>query len=237
MMPPKFLSAEWRNLLMINWEVPPGVLLPYLPPGTRLDTFDGRNFVSIVAFQFLHTRLLGIPIPFHRDFEEVNLRFYVTREVDGVIRRGVVFVKELVPRFWIAATARVFYNEPYKAVAMRHHILHSESRVEGAYEWCYRDWHSLRFSTSEHLHELVPGSLEQFIAEHYWGYCVQRDKRVVEYRVEHPAWSIRKNLELTMCWDPSVLYGEKFGAILTSPYHSAFLATGSPVSVYWPIIV
>jgi uncharacterized protein YqjF (DUF2071 family) len=233
----RFLTAEWRNLLMINWEVPPDLLSPYLPKGTKLDTFCGRNYVSIVGFQFLNTRLLGMPIPFHCNFEEVNLRFYVTREVNGEVRRGVVFVRELVPRFWIAATAKIFYNEPYKAVAMRHKILHSEQHIEGTYEWHYRDWHTLSFSTSEPLEKLVPDSIEQFIAEHYWGYCMQRNKRVVEYRVEHPAWSVRKKVEVSLRWDPSTLYGDTFGAILNTPYQSAFIAEGSPVSVYWPAML
>lgn len=230
----KFLTAEWRNLLMVNWEVPPEVLQPYLPRGANLDTYGGKHYVSVVGFQFLKTRLWGIPVPFHRNFEEVNLRFYVTREVNGELRRGVVFVRELVPRFWIAATARVFYNEPYKAVAMRHSILDAGTSIQGKYEWHIRNWHTLSFATTSPSEGLEPNSLEQFIAEHYWGYCMQRDGRVVEYRVEHPSWSVKKQVEVNLHWDPTLLYGEEFGAILSSPYQSAFLAEGSAVSVYWP---
>lgn len=236
MVPKKFLTAEWQNLLMINWEAPSELLIPFLPPGVALDTYNGKSFVSIVGFQFLNTRLLGIPVPFHRDFEEVNLRFYVTREVDGDIRRGVVFIRELVPRFWIAATAQAFYNEPYKAVPMKHEVHQSQSEVKGFYAWNYRLWHTLTFTTSHPLAQLEPGSLEHFIAEHYWGYCTQRSNRVVEYRVEHPTWSIRNNVKVNLQWDPLVLYGPKFADILNSPYHSAFLAEGSSVAVYWPKI-
>ena len=39
-------------------------------------------YVSLVGFMFKNTRLLNIPIPFHTDFEEVNLRFYV-KHFDG----------------------------------------------------------------------------------------------------------------------------------------------------------
>ena len=75
-----FLTAEWRYLAMLNYEIEPAVLAPFVPQGTELDSFDGKTFVSIVAFLFLDTRIGGIPIPFHRNFEEVNLRFYVRRK-------------------------------------------------------------------------------------------------------------------------------------------------------------
>ena len=108
-----FLTAEWRHLAMLNFAVDPKLLEPLIPPGTELDFHDGETFVSVVGFMFLRTRLVGLPIPFHRNFEEVNLRFYVRRRAPEGWRRGVVFVRELVPRRAIAFVARVFYDEPY----------------------------------------------------------------------------------------------------------------------------
>src|ERR1700722_15876019 len=94
-----FLSAEWRDLLMLNYEVNPGILQKYVPAGTELDSFQGKTYVSVVGFRFCRTRLLGaIPIPFHTEFEEINLRFYVRRSVGSETRRGVVFIGEIVPK-------------------------------------------------------------------------------------------------------------------------------------------
>jgi len=46
---------------------------------------------------------------------------------------------------------------------------------------------------------LVAGSHEEFITEHYYGYCAQRDGGAIEYRVEHPPWNVwqaaRSNLD------------------------------------------
>ena len=92
-----FLTAEWRDLALLNFEIEPDVLLPHVPGGTEIDLWDGRCFVSVVGFRFFRTRLMGLPIPFHSNFLEVNLRFYVRREVQGELRRGVVFIKEIVP--------------------------------------------------------------------------------------------------------------------------------------------
>src|SRR5690606_40211851 len=97
---------QWRRLVMLNYDVDPAVLRPLVPHGVELDTWEGRYLVSVVGFQFLDTRLLGVPVPFHRDFDEINLRFYVRRRADDGWRRGVVFVKEIVPRRALAAVAR-----------------------------------------------------------------------------------------------------------------------------------
>ncbi|HEX7980960.1 MAG TPA: DUF2071 domain-containing protein, partial [Gemmatimonadaceae bacterium] len=108
-----FLTAEWRWLVMLNYEVPPEVLAPYVPRGTSLDLWQGHALVSVVGFRFIETRVIGVPIPFHRHFDEVNLRFYVRRELPGgEARRGVVFIRELVPKPMIAWVARALYNEP-----------------------------------------------------------------------------------------------------------------------------
>ena len=123
-----FLTANWRYLAMMNFVVDPAILAPFVPAGTELDFYEGETFISVVGFLFLDTRVLGISVPLHRDFEEVNLRFYVKRKSIEGWKRGVVFVRELVPRRAIAAVARVFYGERYAAVPMRHSIVDNEER-------------------------------------------------------------------------------------------------------------
>ena len=130
-----FLTANWRYLAMMNFAVDPKILEPLLPQGTELDFHEGQTFLSVVGFLFLDTRLLGLPIPRHRDFEEVNLRFYVRRKNVDDWRRGVAFVRELVPRQAIAIIARVFYGEPYLALPMRHSLDHKEGSLLAEYQW------------------------------------------------------------------------------------------------------
>src|ERR1700674_597191 len=130
-----FLTANWRYLAMLNFVADPKILQPLLPSETELDFHEGRTFLSVVGFLFLDTRVRGIPIPLHRDFEEVNLRFYVRRTVGGESRRGVVFVREIVPRRAIAWTARALYGENYSAMPMRHGIARSETTLEISYVW------------------------------------------------------------------------------------------------------
>ena len=231
---PVFLTAEWRRLAMLNYEVDPGALGAYVPAGTELDDWEGRHYVSVVGLVFVDTRVWGVRVPFHGDFEEINLRFYVRREVEGEVRRGVVFVKEVVPKRAIAVVARVAYNENYVAMPVRHW-----ARCDGdggGYEVGYR-WgkaageHGLSVRVEGEPGELVDGSEEEFITEHYWGYAAQRDGGTLEYEVEHPRWRVWRAREATLRCDAERLYGGEFADALGGEPASAFLAEGSPVVV------
>jgi len=231
-----FLRADWRHLAMLNYEVDPAVLQARVPVGTTLDSFGGKTYVSVVGFMFTKTVVKGIAVPFHRDFEEVNLRFYVKRRPPGGHpdgrddRRGVVFVKELVPRFAIAWMARVVYRENYVSLPMRHRL-----GEDGAAEYGFRmgrRWAAVFVRPEGDPRPTAPGSLEEFIAEHYWGYAAQADGGTKEYQVEHPPWRVRRAREAGLDCDVAALYGDDFVAALSARASSAFLAEGSAVAVH-----
>ena len=227
-----FLTAKWRYLAMLNFPVDPKILEPLVPADTELDFHDGQTFVSVVGFLFLDTRVAGIPIPFHRDFEEVNLRFYVRRQSAEEWRRGVVFVRELVPRVAIAIVARTFYGEPYSALPMRHNLEHKEGRVFAEYQWRRgRRWETLALTSSGEPQSAAEGSHEEFITEHYWGYTARRSG-CSEYRVEHPRWKLWKAETTKFDADVATLYGPRFVETLAAPPASAFIADGSDIQVH-----
>lgn len=237
--PRPFLTAEWRWLVMLNWRVQPSLLHRYVPSGTELDEWRGDAFVSIVGFLFMDTRVLGVPIPWHRNFEELNLRFYVRRIVDGEVRRAVTFIKELVPRRAIATVARLAYNEPYEAVPMRHRIDRSPGScpTPNLVEYSWRHgarWSRLSVQPVGEPALIESGSEEEFITEHYWGYTRQRDGGTVEYQVQHPPWRVWQVSNPLLEGDLAGLYGEKFAEALRQPPASAFLAEGSAISVHAP---
>jgi uncharacterized protein YqjF (DUF2071 family) len=226
-----FLSANWRYLAMLNFAVEPAILAPLVPPGTELDFEGGETFVSIVGLLFLDTRLLGLPIPRHRDFEEVNLRFYVRRKSADTWRRGVVFVRELVPRRAVALVARAFYGEHYLALPMKHEIEHVDLGVNVAYLWRRgRKWESLKVSAVGEPQSISVGSHAEFITEHHWGYTCVRGG-CSEYRVNHPRWKIWESQHYELRADIAALYGKQFAETLARPPRSAFIAEGSPIEV------
>jgi len=236
-----FLTARWEHLAMLQWEVDPAWLAPFVPPGTELDPYEGRHYVSLVGFLFRDTRVLWLPIPFHQNFEEVNLRFYVRRTTPSEVRRGVVFIREIVPLWAVATIARVFYGEPYVSLPMGHafdDVIHAgwggvtiePKRIR--YEWqASEGLCSLEVDDLTPAYSTAPGSLEEFITEHYWGYTRVSDRAAREYRVEHPCWKLR-SAKIAKAEVPSVeLYGEDFVRLLRTPPANAFVCDGSAISV------
>jgi len=233
-----FLTAEWRYLVMLNYEVAPAVLAPLVPAGTTLDLWRGRALASVVGLRFLDTRVLGLRVPFHRSFDEVNLRFYVRREPPGGdVRRAVVFVRELVPRRAIALVARLAYNEPYDAVPMRSIVPTSLVPAPGRLEYAWRTargWHRAAAETVGEPTPAEPDSEEAFVTEHYWGYTRQRDGGTVEYEVTHPRWRLWAVRDAVLDADVVEVYGPRFAEALVGAPSSALVAEGSPVVVYAP---
>jgi uncharacterized protein YqjF (DUF2071 family) len=220
-----FLSAEWRDLVMLNYAVDPALLERYVPHGTVLDSFDGKTYMSLVAFQFRRTRLFGsLAIPFHTDFDEVNLRFYVRRGN----RRGVVFIAEIVPKWAVAKIARVAYGENYICLPMKHRVDMHGAVKTAEYQWQIKgEWSSVHAHSSAVPTRPEEGSLEQFITEHYWGYSAR-----LEYEVAHSPWNVWSATASGLEGDASAVYGPELGEALRYSPDSAFIADGSPVIVY-----
>lgn len=231
----RFLTAEWRCLAMVNFRIDAAVLAPYVPGGVELDFFRGQAYLSVVGFRFLRTRVLGIPALCHRNFDEVNLRFYVRRRVGSEWRRGVVFIKEIVCRRLIAWFARHLYNENYVVMPLKSRVeLPGDTAGTGSirYEWhCGRRWHSVSAELRGEPILPEPGSEEEFVTEHYWGYSRQKDGGTLEYEVEHPRWRVWQAVSPRFDADPSRLYASEFGPFLTKTPSSAFVADGSGVVV------
>jgi uncharacterized protein len=229
--PRTFLTAEWMNLVMLNYSVDPSLLQPFVPFGTELDQHDGKTYASLIGFEFNNTRISGISIPFHRSFEEVNLRFYVRR----ASKRGAVFVSELVPKLAVAAIARFAFGEKYSCVPMSHRIQTRVNNDVVEAEYSFGSGASscaLRLETEGPAFLPADGSLSQFITEHYWGYAAQRNGGSLEYEVQHPQWKVREAKIAGFSGDATRYYGVALGKAVMRPPDSAFLAEGSPVTVF-----
>lgn len=230
-----FLTAEWRHLLLLNYEVPPELLEPHLPAGTELDRWEGIALASVVGFLFVDTRLLGLRVPGHRLFEEVNLRFYVRRRgPDGKWRRAVVFLREVVPHRSVAWIARMVYHEPYRRAPMGHRLRFDPAgRGEAAYHWdSSRGRCQISGRVDTQPTAVEAGSEAEYITEHYWGYTRQRDGGTLEYRVDHPRWNTAPLTNPRLEGNLTPWYGDRLAQQLGSVPRSGYYADGSPVSVF-----
>ena len=228
----EFLTAEWNNLIMANYIVDPAILKPYLPFKTELDTYNGKVYVSLVGFMFNNTRLLGFNIPFHINFEEVNLRFYVRYNDNGSWKRGVVFIKEIVPKPAISIIANTFYKEKYCSMQMKNSCINTANEMKIGYQWKYKGyWNKLEVAADDKAQPLQPGSEAAFISEHYWGYSKYNDHTTNEYEVKHPSWNVYPVKTYTIDCEFEKLYGKQFSFLQTITPNSVFMAQGSAISV------
>lgn len=228
---PVFLRAEWRKLAMLNYTVDPALLKPFLPDGTELDTWQGTHFISLVGFMFKNTRLKGFPIPFHKNFEEVNLRFYVRHKSHDGWRRGVVFIKEIVPRPALSLVAHTIYGEHYETVPMRHSWTTDGQNLKVTYAWKKKDWHTPSVVAQNIALPIPEGSLDEFITDHYWGYTRLSDHQTSHYGVEHPKWLTYPVRQHHVNVDFEAIYGERFKFLTHAMPASTLLAEGSEILV------
>lgn len=216
---------------MANYAIDPSILKPYLPNKTEIDLWNGRCYVSLIGFMFVETRVLGIKMPFHVNFEEVNLRFYVRYNDKGEWKRGVVFLKEIVPRAALTFVANNLYGEKYETMPMRHTWETKDNSLEVTYRWKKERWNSFKMTTSLDSFDIASGSEEEFITEHYWGYTKLTESKTSEYGVQHPRWKVYQTKDHAIDVDFAKIYGRDFGFLKGEKPLSAFLAEGSEIRV------
>jgi uncharacterized protein YqjF (DUF2071 family) len=217
---------------MANNVVDPAMLTPFVPAKIELDFFNGKCFVSLVGFMFQDTRLKGLRIPLHENFEEINLRFYVRHKGDnGQSKRGVVFIKEIVPRVALSFVANTFYDEHYETLPTRHKWFKTKKGIVINYRCRKISWHKLQVVAEPNALPIATGSEEEFITEHYWGYTKLPNCRTSEYEVVHPRWDIYPVLHYSVNFDYGLLYGKTFQCLNSATPDSVLLAEGSEVIV------
>lgn len=227
-----FLNAQWKNLALFNYEVNREVLEKYVPAGTEIDIWNGKCYVSLVGFLFKETKVLGLKVPFHVDFEEVNLRFYVKRFENGEWKRGVVFIKEIVPKKAITFIANTWYQEHYETLKMRHEIIENKNTNTFMYQWKNdKKWNTIQIETKNILSEIEVNSEAEFITEHYFGYTKIDEDRTFEYEVTHPRWEQFEVLNHQIDIDFQNTYGNDFAFLQNLKPTSVFLAKGSKIGV------
>ncbi|UKB82478.1 DUF2071 domain-containing protein [Chryseobacterium sp. MEBOG06] len=225
-----FLRAEWRKLAIANYEIDPGLLMKYLPEGTEIDFYKGKCYVSLVGFMFLNTKLLGFPIPFHRNFEEVNLRFYVKKKENERWKRGVVFIKEIVPKPALSLVANSVYKENYHTMPMKNSIMEKDEELLIKYSWKDKSWYSIQITAEKKAQAMKADSEFEFITEHYWGFTKTKST-TSEYEVCHPKWDCYFVKDHQLDIDFQKIYGNDFDCLNRQEPVSVMLAEGSEIQV------
>ena len=206
-----FLTAHWRKLCFANYAIDPTILQPYVPAHTELDFFEDTCYVSLVGFLFDDVKLKGISVPFHKKFEEINLRFYVRYKDGNKWKRGTVFISEIVSKPAIAWVANTLYNENYSVYKM--HYKHDLTKDENFFSYglhADNQWNLLQVATAPEAKKYAPKGITAFITEHFWGYSKKSEKQSWEYEVKHPLWKSYEVLDHEIVFDFGKIYGPQF---------------------------
>jgi len=232
------LTADWTNLLTATFETDKSFLEKYLPPGTELDDWNGKYFISLVAFMFEKPALLGIPSPFYRSFEEINLRFYVRRKEKNEWRKGVVFIKEIAPYYIVGRAAKWLYKENFVSLVMNHEFT-NDNRIRNTNYSCRvnNKWNRLSMESASVNIEPEAETVENFIRDHYWGYTKTTRNKTMEFRIEHRPWNIFPATKFEMNLDTGAIYGDELKEYLSAEPFSAFLMDGSHTKISWPVLL
>ena len=227
-----FLTAEWKNLALINYEIDAKILENYIPKGNEIDNWNGKCYISLVGFMFENVKLLGMKIPFHINFEEVNLRFYVKRFENNEWKRGVVFIKEIVPKSALTLVANTIYKEHYQTLPMKHSIIENENSKDFVYQWKTKNkWNTILVETEKNPIEIEVNSKAEFITEHYFGYTKVNNEKTFEYEVKHPRWQQYNVTNHQIDVNFGEVYGNEFDFLNHQKPISVMLAVGSEISV------
>lgn len=226
-----FLTAEWRKLAMANYVVDPSVLQKFVPPHTELDFYQGNCYVSLIGFMFMNTKIKGIKVPFHVNFEEVNLRFYVRYKEGDEWRRGAVFISEIVSKPMIALVANTLFHEHYEVLKTKHNWQQENDSLKVSYQWKKKEWYHFYLEVKPQSAPFIKGSEEEFITEHYWGYTSAGKNKSLEYAVEHPSWEVYPVKQYHIHADFEDLYGKDFAFLNQQKPNSVFLVEGSEVLI------
>ncbi|WP_034060708.1 YqjF family protein [Lacinutrix jangbogonensis] len=227
-----FLKAEWRKLAFANYAIDPKILESYIPYGTELDFWNKTCYVSLIGFMFVNTKVLGVKIPFHVNFEEVNLRFYVKRFENNEWKRGVVFIKEIVPKPIITFVANTLYKEHYQTMKMKHKWEDTANEKQVEYHWKTNShWQSFTIKADKNESEIPLNSETEFITEHYWGYAKYSVTKTNEYEVTHPKWNQYRVIGYKINVDYGAVYGQDFDFLTSLKPDSVMLAEGSEITV------
>jgi uncharacterized protein YqjF (DUF2071 family) len=227
-----FLKAEWRKLAFANYEVDPSILAEYVPPGTELDLWEGKCFVSLIGFIFLNTKIFGIKVPFHSTVEEVNLRFYVKRFENNTWKRGAVFIKEIVSKPALTFVANTIYKEHYETMPMNYEWEENSVNRSVAYYWKKNKiWQSFKITAALNTSEIKENSETEFITEHYWGYAKVNESVTNEYQVTHPRWKQYTVESSEIKVDFDLVYGKDFKFLNNLKPTSIMLIEGSKITI------
>lgn len=175
---------EWNNVLFFHWVVPYKSLRNCVPKNLNIDTFDGKAYVSLVAFTMQKIRPKKLPsIPFISNFHEINLRTYINNDN----KKGVYFLNIETEKLLSAFIAQKLSGLPYEKARIK--------RVDKKYT-STNPKKKLFLETEFEIGETILDKtmLDIWLTERYCLYLT-KGPSLYRYDIHHKEWEL-KNLKV-----------------------------------------
>lgn len=170
---------EWNDAVFLHWEVDLNALQALVPADLEIDLFEGKPWVSMVAFtmQKIRPRYLPSFSPIS-DFHEINIRTYVKQDN----KSGVYFLSIEGGTRISCEIARALSELPYRysKISRSANLYHSEN--EG-----YRDKMEIRYEVGESIKE--KSNLVLWLTERY-ALFQDTESSINEFEIHHLEWPI-----------------------------------------------
>lgn len=177
---------SWLDLLFMHWPMPAQILQPLVPPGLRVQEFEGTSYIGVVPFRMAGVMRRPFPdLPGISAFPELNVRIYVEHEG----KAGVWFLSLDATNSLAVWAARTFFHLPY------HKAQISFSQRDGTFNYALqrKNGHPEfvgQYWPEGEAYESKPGTLEHWLTERYCLYAIDPRGRLLRSDVHHVPWPL-----------------------------------------------
>lgn len=171
---------EWNNSVFLHFEIPYELLIDLIPNDLELDSFNGKYYVSLVAFTMneLYPKNL-FPLGYISNFHEINIRTYVNKDN----KSGVFFINIEAEKILSSFIAKILSKLPYTKSQIKRKLknyksLHNKKKL------------ALDISYDIHDGQITKNDLDIWLLERY---CLFYEKKsdIFRYDIYHKPWSIQ----------------------------------------------
>lgn len=229
------MKVAMREVVAVNFLVPPDILKEHIPKGLELDYFGDETYVSLVCMVVGKLGLMGIPLAPSCSY--LNLRFYVRRPGDPLKRRGTCSIRNYVSSStgaWLLGSRLESDFQKMKIKNKNSGFLGKSTVPEAEYQWKVDDhWNKLRTRGRSPIKNTGPKTKVGFTLDHANVYQ-SIDGKTHEFQVQRPAWNAWNVAQANFTCDVQRLFGKPFVKPLARRPASVFISSGSDVTFFKP---
>ena len=172
---------EWNNALFLHWEVELKELEKFVPKELEIDLFEGKPWISVVAFTMEKIRPKNLPsFPPVSYFDEINIRTYIKSNN----KTGVYFLSIEGGKKLACIVAKKMSQLPYRYSKIKR----TKNKFE-SYNSEFNDSLNIQFAIGKEIKEKT--ELDKWLTERY-ALFQDTEYSINEFEIHHSEWPINE---------------------------------------------